>query len=353
MRALALLLMLQVALPARAADGQGEGDALPTRAHEGRHAEAGGPKTIERGVALGLFATDAAWDYGPLLDEVKALGATHVLVAVVWTQKHMTSARVHRQPGTSPDDATVVRTLRQARERGMSATLFPIVRLEEHKHDEWRGRIAPAAGVDAWFASYRDYLLTMARLARAGGASRLSVGSELVSLERHDKHWRALIADVRAVYSGRVLYSANWDHFVEVPFWDAVDDVGVTAYFELARDERMPRPDELDAAWRNPRETLALLKTRTGKPLVVTEVGYPSLVGAARYPWDETRHAPIDLEVQVALYDAFCVAFRGKGVLDGFYVWNWFGFGGPDDTTYTPRKKPAARALAACLRAEW
>jgi hypothetical protein len=308
---------------------------------------------VERGVALGLFATDPRWDYGPLLDEVKALGATHVLVAVVWTQRHMTSARIHRQPSTSPHDATILRTLRQVSERGMTATLFPIVRLEEHEPDEWRGRIAPAAGVDAWFASYRDFVLTMARLARDGGAARISVGSELVSLERHDRQWRALIADVRAVFPGRLLYSANWDHFVEVPFWDAVDDVGVTAYFELAGDERTPSAAQLDEAWMRPRASLATLQQRTGKPLIVTEVGYPSLVGAARFPWDETRRAPIDLDGQVALYDAFCRAFRGRDVIDGFYVWNWFGFGGDDDTSYTPRKKPAAATLERCLRSPW
>lgn len=309
--------------------------------------------TVERGVALGLFASHADWDYGPLLDEIRDLGATHVLIAVVWTQKTMSSARIHRQPGTSPHDATVVRTLRQARARGLVATLFPIVRLEEHRPDEWRGRIAPAAGVDAWFASYRDFMLTMADLARAGQAARVSVGSELVSLERNDRAWRALIRDVRARFPGRILYSANWDHFVEVPFWDAVDDVGVTAYFELARDESAPGPAALATAWQAPRAALAKLRQRTGKPLIITEVGYPSLVGAARYPWDETRRAPVDLATQAALYDAFCAAFREHAVIDGFYVWNWFGFGGPRDTSYTPRGKPAAAALSACLRSAW
>ena len=35
-----------------------------------------------RGVALGLFATDPEWDYGPLVDEIRARGATDVLVVV-------------------------------------------------------------------------------------------------------------------------------------------------------------------------------------------------------------------------------------------------------------------------------
>ena len=27
--------------------------------------------------------------------------------------------------------------------------------------------------------------------------------------------------------------------------------------------------------------------------------------------------------------------------LRGIYFWNWFGFGGPEDSNYTPRGKPA------------
>jgi hypothetical protein len=308
---------------------------------------------VQRGVGLGLFATDPRWDYALLLDEIAALGATHVQLSVVWTQRNLGSARVHRAPGTSPDDQTVLRTIEQARARGLEVTLFPIVRLEERGPKEWRGRIEPRAGVDAWFSSYRDFLLTMARLAARGGATRLSVGSELLSLERHEAHWRRLIDEVRGAFPGQLLYSANWDHFGAVPFWDALDEVGVTAYFELARGDDTPPDAALDRAWEAPRASLAALRAHTRKPLVITEVGYPSLRGAARAPWDETRTAALDHDAQARLLAAFCRALSGKNVVDGFYVWNWFGFGGMDDGSYTPREKPAARALARCLAMSW
>lgn len=335
MRSLLLVLavLLALAVPAR---GEPPAAAVP-----------------QHGVALGLFASDQRWDYAPFLDEIRALGATHVELAVVWTQKDIRSARIHRRPGSSPDDETVLRTIRQARERGLEVMLFPIVRLEEHTPKEWRGVIDPAAGVDAWFSSYRDFLLTMARLAEQGGAVRLSVGSELLSLEKHDAHWRALIHDVREVFRGKLLYSANWDHFRDVPFWDALDEVGVTAYFELAKDDALPDDDALARAWEGPRAALFALRMAARKPLVVTEIGYPSLAGAARAPWDETRKAPVDLRGQEKLIDAFCAAFAGKSVVDGVYLWNWFGHGGDDDTSYTPRHKPAARAVERCLRARF
>ena len=314
----------------------------------------GSTAPTERGVALGLFASDPGYDYGHLLDEIQATGASDVLIAVVWAQQRVDSARVHRShrpTTTTANDATVLRTLRQARDRSLRVTLFPIVRLEEHRADEWRGRIAPLAGVDAWFSSYSDYLLVMADLAQQGGAQRLSVGSELLSMERHERHWRALIARVRGRFDGALLYSANWDHYEPLRFWDALDAIGVTAYFELAPDPRNNKSnddDDLLRAWVAPRRALLDFARRQRKPLVLTEVGYPSRTTAAWHPWDETARADLDVALQARLYRAFCASWKHTDVA-GFYVWNWFGFGGDNDGGYTPRGKPAAQALARCL----
>jgi hypothetical protein len=308
-----------------------------------------------RGVGLGLFATDPAYDYAPMLDEIVAHGATDVLVAVVWYQDDVRAHEIRRRPGFSPADQTVLRTLRAAKERGLRAALLPIVRLEHHTPTEWRGRIDPAAGVDAWFASYEAFVTTMADLAQQGGAARMGVGSELLSMEKHDPKWRGLIARVRARYDGKLFYSANWDHYRPVRFWDALDEVAVTAYFELTRDAQVaPSDDDVRRAWEGPLDDLARFAAETRKPLFVSEIGYPSKTTAARYPWDETRGAPSDPALQARLYASFCDAFSRAGVVDGVFFWNWFGFGGAGDDTYTPRGKPAAKAMERCLRdAPW
>lgn len=310
--------------------------------------------SFQRGVGLGLFASDPDYDYGTLLDEIRDHGATDVLVVVVWYQSHVTAHDIAPRAGFSPSDATVKRTIEQAKARGLRVSLLPIVRLVRRTPTEWRGRIQPEAGVDVWFERYERYLLQMARLAKETGADRFGVGSELLSLERHETHWRTLIAKVRATTPSKLYYSANWDHFDPIRFWDALDEVGVTAYFELSRFEERPTREQLAGAWQRPVHSLASLKARLKKPLVITEVGYPSIVTGARYPWDETRKAPLDLPLQASLYGAFCDAFAGKGITDGIYFWNWFGFGGDDDSTYTPRKKPAAAVMKQCLeRPSW
>ena len=35
--------------------------------------------------------------------------------------------------------------------------------------------------------------------------------------------------------------------------------------------------------------------------------------------------------------------------LDGLYIWNWYGYGGPGTTSYTPRGKPAAMTVKRIL----
>lgn len=328
----------------RATDADDEKRALSPDAHR---------DAVQRGVALGLFATDPDYDYGPLVREIAELGATHLQLDVVWVQDDVRAADIRPVSGISPSDATVVRTMRQALSHGMSTTIFPILRLGRREAGEWRGTIAPAAGVDAWFSSYGAFVLRMADLATQGGAQRLSVGSELVSLEQHDARWRTLIAAVRARFAGGLLYSANWDHFVEVPFWDALDEAGVTAYFELTRTAELPSSDALASAWEGPRAQLGAWRARVRLPVVITEVGYPSIVGAARAPWDETRRAPIDLDGQARLLAAFCDAFAGHEVVAGFYIWNWFGWGGLHDAGYTPRGKPGANVVGRCMARSW
>lgn len=307
------------------------------------------PTSFQRGVGLGLFATDEQYDYAHLLDEIVAHGATDVLVVVPWYQSDVGAHDIAPREGYSPADETVLRTLQQAKARGLRTSLLPIVRLIHRTPTEWRGRIEPRAGVELWFETYQRFLVRMGQLAAAGGADRLGVGSELLSLERHEARWRALIQRVREVTPSRLYYSANWDHFEPIRFWDALDEVGVTAYFELSSNDETPSPEQLRAAWREPARALKALRARTGKPLVVTELGYPSIQSAARYPWDETRKAPLDLALQATLYDAACGALVEAKGIDGLYFWNWFGFGGAHDATYTPRGKPAAAAMRRCL----
>ncbi len=306
-------------------------------------AELGATAPQQRGIALGLFSADPEQRYAAYLDEIVAQGASHVSLVTVWYQHDIRASEIRPRPGFTPSDANLRRTLEAARERGLRVMLFPILGIEERGAKEWRGKLQPADW-DRWFASYQAYIEHMAKIAAEHSVEVLSVGSELLTTEPQRQRWLPLLKRVRELYPGKLLYSANWDHFEPVSFWDQVDLMGVTGYYELTKS-REPELGDLVQRWRVWQAPLLSQAKKIGKPLVFTEIGYPALDGCNIYPWDETRKAALDVEEQALCYRAFVTAWDAQPLLHGVFFWNWFGPGGPQDRDYTPRGKPAAQII--------
>jgi hypothetical protein len=326
------------ARPPRGADG-------PAPGLRARIALRPTPPPYERGVALGLFSMEASHDYRPAVREIAALGATHVSLANVYWQADRTATEIAAKDGWTATEAQVEAAAAEARRLGLHVTLFPILRLVQAGRGEWRGNIAPR-DLDAWWASYGAWIEGQVDLARRIGAQRLAIGSELSSREHERARWASLIERVRARAPDLdLVYSANWDHFVEVSFWDLVDVVGVSAYFELAKTNDAD-VDALRRGLEAPTAALARFSALLGRRLVFTEFGFPSLDGGAMFPWDQTRRAPLDLDEQARAYEAFLSTLARAPFVAGSYAWTWFGPGGPTCGDYTPRGKPAAQVLA-------
>ena len=194
--------------------------------------------------------------------------------------------------------------------------------------------------------SYQRFILHHARLAQRARAEILCIGSELVTTEKMRGRWAKLIKQIRRVYRGKLLYSANWDHYDPVSFWDLIDLVGLTAYYSLAqrRDAKVP---EMVQAWGRAKKKLVSWARRKKRRLVFTEVGYPSLDGGAVSPWDYTQGTSVDLDEQRRAFQAFVKAWDKVPELQGVFFWDWYGGGGPKDKSYTPRGKPAAKVIEA------
>ena len=197
----------------------------------------------QRGVSLGLFAEDVSFDYRPLLREIKDLGATHVALVVPFYQDHAGSTTLALHTRLSPSLEATGEAIRAARRLGLEVTLFPIVRLAKPRAPgEWRGTLKPE-NTEAWFNAYASILGDHAALAQSTQATRVVVGSEFASLDgaEHLDAWRRLIKNIRSVFKGTLLYSANWDRYRDARLLDLVDEIGVTAYFELrAKDAPAP-----------------------------------------------------------------------------------------------------------------
>lgn len=312
---------------------------------------AGGPRpagaTPLRGVALPLFSADAAHDYLAELREIRQLGATAVSIVVLLHQDGVEDTVVHDPRGTVAW-RRLPQVLRAAKAEGLRVLVMPILHLQDAGPGKWRGRLTPRSW-GAWFESYTTALLHYADAAQAARVDVFSVGSELISSERHVDEWIALIARVRSRFAGALLYSSNWDRPTERPFVTDLDYLATNAYHRLSRS-RTPTVAELTRSWRRVQARMQKWHERYGKPIVITEVGYRSADGSIRRPWDYVTPRPLDLGEQEHGYRAFVEAWTGIAFLEGAFFYAWTGPGGPADPSYTPRGKPAEHTLREWLQ---
>ncbi|MEZ5990033.1 MAG: hypothetical protein R3F30_13070 [Planctomycetota bacterium] len=299
-----------------------------------------GEPPLQRGAVLGLYYREARFDYHKQVDRVVSLGAEWLTLLVTCFVDKVDGDAVEFDPERTVEAARFLETCAYARGRGLRLKLLPIVLIRHAGEDDWRGTLRPR-DPGAFWLSYDRFLCRWVDLARRGDVEMVSVGSELCSLERSQEAWERVIANARGRYGGWLTYSVNWDHY-EVPrFWDLLDQVGMTAYFELTKDPAAPYA-ELVAAWRRVRVQLEKASTRLGRRLVLTELGYPSQDGANTAPWNYYL-APkeVDLEEQRDCFRAFVEVMGDAPFLAGVHVFDFFEEGGPEDHTYALWGKPA------------
>jgi hypothetical protein len=247
-------------------------------------------------------------------------------------------------------DSGLVQTAAWARDLGMKTLLKPHLWV---RHGAWVGDLEMRSEADwlQWFAAYEDFILHYARLAEEHGMEAFAVGTELRHASTRTADWRRIVARVRAVYSGPLTYCANWSDEVEhVQFWDALDFVGVQAYYPLADSLQRPAADEIRAAWRPWAARLEALARRTGKPVVFTEVGYRSLEGALHRPWDWDVQGDADPALQRDAYQALFETFWDAPWFGGTFVWKWHPTVRRPERwarDFTPQGKPALEVLRA------
>jgi hypothetical protein len=222
-------------------------------------------------------------------------------------------------------------------------------------HLEMRGeqlphnRIAMRSDRDwqRWFESYRGYILPFAREAQRARVDMFCVGRELDStVAAREADWRDVVARVRAEFHGPLTYSANFDTWPAIAFWDALDFVGVSAYFPLS-ERADPGLADLEAGSERALAPLAAAARRLGKPVLLTEAGFPSIPNAARAPWREERVAA-DVWLQARCYEATLRALARQPAVEGVFFWLWERTSDPPfrDASHAIVAKPASFAMA-------
>ncbi|MEM7435692.1 MAG: hypothetical protein AAF436_11115 [Myxococcota bacterium] len=318
------------------------------------------PPTIERGVCVAHnYQRGGSKGYGSAtseatLQELRALGVDSVSLTPFGFMQRLDEPTVHSigDYRAGETDSRIVREIKAAKALGLRIMLKPHLWIVD---GQWRGHIdfESDSKWTTWFDAYEDWLLHYADLAEAHGVEFLVVGVELRTTEaRLESRWRRLIRKVRRRYKGKITYSANWDDAGALPWWDAVDYVGVQFYPPLAkapgaRTEEVRR--YLDARL----DEVAALSARAERPVLFTEVGFRSDADALVRPhaWPgRSDDASVDEETQAIGYAEFVAAVRERRWVAGVYWWKWF----TDPNTaeegprgFSPRGKPAESVLRA------
>lgn len=273
------------------------------------------------------------------LAALRALGVNWIAITPFGYQDGATAEEIAGFPGRegpseffsrsdpSMTDTDIAREIAAAHALGMKVLLKPHIWSRDFWNArEWHGTIRQPAGTGhrRWWASYRAFVLHYARLAALAGADLYSVGNELVEMTRREDEWRALIADVRVMAPGVPLtYSAHWDEEDDrIGFWDALDFVGVNAYFPLDAPAGAT-VEQLVAAWAPHKARLGRLAARMGKGILFTEVGYRPVADAHREPW-RYEGGTDDTGAQERAYEALFRAFAPESWWRGAYLWKTF-----------------------------
>ncbi len=343
--------------------------ALDERTARGREAL---PQVVGFSLNLWHFADRSAVPRA--VDRVAELGCNAVQIVTPMFASHGGSPGVQLQtgPGRGPAADDLVAVMRYARGKGLKVVLMPRLELTQPRGSEWRGTIQPADWTK-WWESYEQVMDRFTQIAVDGDADVFVVGCELLTTlpEGHVARWVALIDKVRARFKGQVTFSTSWDTYEQVRFWDKLDCIGVGGHWDVTGRARLrddPTGKEIAQHWADVRDNVLAFGKQVGRPVLLTQVGYPSVPWGLREPWNHVvpEGTSADTRAQSEGYRAFLSAWQGPGVLERpagsgdaarvagvlFYEWDIGTTGGPFDTGYGVQGKPAEAVLRRWLAGE-
>jgi sugar phosphate isomerase/epimerase len=278
-----------------------------------------------RGITLSTHRSGEDWGWDsiePTLDRINELGATWVAIhPYAWITDDGT---VHfREFDSDNPPASIIRPIVEAHRRGLKILIKPHLGYWRSRFS-WRGEIN-FDSEDEWnrfFRTYETWITQVAALSRE--ADGFCVGTELDATLDHESEWRRVIASVRELTPAPLSYAANWATYRRVSFWDAVDIIGVQAYFPLT-EARDPDEEELRAGWASVMSEIEDFAAKRDQYVVFTELGYNQSHQAAARPWDS--HS--DEEDAAAELQARCLRVALELIEEeprviGAFLWKWF-----------------------------
>lgn len=299
-----------------------------------------------RGMIVSCPRAGQIWGSPSMVDALGQLGE----LGVEWIAIHP-YARVSRDGSVKSRPTGEIDYLERAVEivRAAGMRLFWKPHLAYWGSFEWRGDIdfgPDEANWQRFFDSYQRFIVDQASFAQKSGVEIFSIGVEYEKTTHREQDWRRIISAVREVFDGQVTYAANWDSLDRVPFWDALDWIGVHAYFPLSSDQD-PSRETLWQGWNEPLRQLSSLSAKhRDKPIFFAEIGYSRSHSAAREPWRPgLEDNPQALLLRQRLIEVALERIEEQPFVRGMFWWKWIPGPDPWDHDFSMKDPEARHAL--------
>ncbi|MGA2171838.1 MAG: hypothetical protein ABSG82_02330 [Sedimentisphaerales bacterium] len=281
------------------------------------------------------------------LANAQNVGCNWVAICVWWFQTNISSTTIAPiKTSYSADPCAVQIAVNRCHQLGMKVMLKPMLDLSNDS-SHWRGDIP---GSTAWFTSYKSFINYWAAFATANNCDMLCIGCELVGTDSGSSNttsWRSVVSGVRALYSGPITYAANWGDETNITWWDAVDYIGIDAYYPLTNSKN-PTPAQLQTAWTSQANSIQSWRNSNWpyKQIMFTECGYASYDGTNITPYANPGSSSVlDINEQNDCYKALLSVCRTYPWWEGAFWWSWEtspSAGGLTDKGYDLQNKPAS-----------
>jgi hypothetical protein len=317
-----------------------------------------------KGFSWGTFGQKGEY-IGPKAEEsmktMSQTGANAVSVVFAMSMQTKDSTEIlfaEKNPYMASDD-DVRNAIRLAKENNLKVMLKPTIICND---GAWRAHIEPKDW-NAWWGNYKSAMTYYAKLAQDMNCQAYCVGCEMVSTEDAESHWRGMIAEIRKVYKGVLIYNTNHGREEKINWWDVVDMIGISAYYpvgtttvdaalaeDVSKVDKKSSLEQMKKNWLPIRDRLKELSIKLNKPILFAEIGVRSTKGSSAMPWEYYNDWPYDADEQARYYQAALETFWNEPWFAGFAWWAWHSElypkeRGTRDKGFCPYAKPAEKIV--------
>jgi hypothetical protein len=210
--------------------------------------------------------------------------------------------------------------------------VFVTIQLQSAGSQPWSALIhfSTYAQEQAWFQSYWNVVKPYAAIAEQDGVEQFAFGTEYRWLEQNAPAslWNGLISELSNVFSGTLTYDMDWSalHYTP-PSWmrnPRLTMIGISAYSPLVNSPVEVDPKQLPALWaQTAQRDLDNFSIAVGKPIFLSEVGFPNCQLALYEPWNSYCTAAPAPQEQAAACGAVLTDIIHDRRIIGSFFWGW------------------------------